>query len=166
VRKATDVEVSNLIEIFSVLEVEEIENPNSLFTNVGILDVYPKCLSIEDAAMLLGAEHNARYEHRFVEFFQRCVEMVPGSVYVLQRPIFSEPKHSEKAIFRIEESNDLLNILTYVTREQCFYNIYFIEAKTAIIGNFDLSWPIYSNSDNYNIFNEVARDVNLYIRTS
>ena len=52
-RKATDVEVSNLIEIFSVLEVEEIENPNSLFTNVGILDVYPKCLSIEDAAMLL-----------------------------------------------------------------------------------------------------------------
>ncbi|WP_268627673.1 hypothetical protein [Paenibacillus alvei] len=63
-RKATDVEVSNLIEIFSVLEVEEIENPNSLFTNVGILDVYPKCLSIEDAAMLLGAEHNARYEHR------------------------------------------------------------------------------------------------------
>jgi len=64
VRKATDVEVSNLIEIFSVLRVEEIENPNSLFTNVGILDVYPKCLSIEDAAMLLGAEHNARYEHR------------------------------------------------------------------------------------------------------
>ncbi|WP_161627336.1 hypothetical protein [Paenibacillus alvei] len=55
-RKATHEEVSNLIEIFSVLEVEEIENPNSVFTNVGILDVYPKCLSVEDAAMLLGAD--------------------------------------------------------------------------------------------------------------
>jgi len=49
-KRATEEELSKLIEIFSELEVEEIENPNSFFKHIGILDVYPRCLLIEEAA--------------------------------------------------------------------------------------------------------------------
>jgi len=84
----------------------------------------------------------------------------------LKQPIFSEQKRFEKEVYKVEDSKELLNLIPYIVREECFYNIYFMEVKTVVIGNFDLSWPIYSNSANFEIFNEIAREVNLYIRNS
>ncbi|WP_018758016.1 hypothetical protein [Paenibacillus terrigena] len=165
-KRATEEELSKLIEIFSELEVEEIENPNSFFKHIGILDVYPRCLSIEEAALLLGRDHNDRHEPQYVQYFQRCLQLMTGLVYILKQPIFSELKRFEKEVYKVEDSKELLNLIPYIAREECFYNIYLMEVKTVVIGNFDLSWPIYSNSDNFKIFNEIAREVNLYIRNS
>jgi len=51
---------------------------------VGILDVFPHTLSVEDAALYLSSfqEHNMKYEHRFLDIFQRIFQYNGEEVYV------------------------------------------------------------------------------------
>lgn len=163
-KKASKEEIQNLLELFKRLDIEVIENPNLNFKHIGLLDVYPKCLTEEEAVLLLGAEHNRSNEHKYTKYFQRFEQSIPGSIYITKRPIFCRRNKVKESVYKIENSHELMGIIIQITREECFYNLFVPEAETVVIGNFDLSWPVYSNSEYFKRFNEIAREVNLYIR--
>ncbi|WP_174812609.1 hypothetical protein [Paenibacillus cellulosilyticus] len=164
-KKASKKEVQILLDLFRRFDIEELEEPELIFRHIGILDVYPKCLSEEEAAHSLGTEHNRRNEFRYKQYFQRCEQYISGPIYIKRCPIFSESKIAKEDVFSIEDSQELMAVVEQMTREECFYNVFFPDEQTAFIGNFDLSWPVYSNSEDFSIFIEIAKEVNLYIRT-
>lgn len=145
--------------------MEENECPQHNFKHIGLLDVFPKCLPIEESIILLDSNHNKNNEHKFIQFFKKCISELPGPICVVRRAIFHERNNKKEHLYIVEDFNELLNIILSIAREECFYNIFFIEMKTVIIGNFELSWPIYSNAENFDLFIESAKEVNLYIRT-
>ncbi|MFF2907490.1 hypothetical protein [Paenibacillus sp. NPDC057934] len=162
-QKASEAEKLNILDLFGRLDVEEYDNPGSIFKYIGILDVHAKRLSEEEAASILGSELISRNESKFVDYFRRCVQTIPGRIFVKRCPI-NAGRDSRENVFKIEESDELLDIIKQIAREEGFYNIYFVEAMTVVVGNFDLSWPIYSFSEDYRTFNQIAREANLYIR--
>ncbi|MFE4711725.1 hypothetical protein ACFRAM_12695 [Paenibacillus sp. NPDC056722] len=164
-QRASEAEMLNILDLFGRLDVEEYGNPGSIFRYIGLLDVHAKRLSEEEAASILSSELISRNENKFENYFRRCVQSIPGRIFVKRCPIIGG-RDSHENIFKIEESDELMDIIKQIAREECFYNIYFVEAMTVVVGNFDLSWPIYSFSEDYRTFNQIAREVNLYIRNN
>lgn len=165
-KKTSNEEIQRLLDVFGRLDVEETEKPCLVYKHIGILDVFPKCLSEEEAVRLLGSEHSRNNESKYVKYFQRCERSITGPIYIMRRPIFSGLNKINEDVYRIEDINELVKIIMKITREECFYNLFFSDVKTVVIGNFDLSWPIYCNSEEFFRFKEIAREVKLFIRTN
>jgi len=155
--KASPSEMNLILSVFTRLDIEEEVNLNK-FT-VGILDVFPHTLSVEDAALYLSSfqEHNMKYEHRFLDIFQRIFQCNGEEVYVYTSELLFNVEIEEVArissnsildyqneLVRITSWNDLQQLLTLTTRELLFSNFFFMSLKTVIIGNYDLSFPVYS----------------------
>jgi hypothetical protein len=73
--------------------------------------------------------------------------------------------NDDDVIFKVE-NKDFLNLFAKLSlRELCFSNFFFENTGTVIIGNYELSFPIYSLTDlTMNSYDKKAREIGLFIR--
>ncbi|MEY9095865.1 hypothetical protein [Paenibacillus sp. RC84] len=181
---ASSNEIEKVINTFGRLDVENLDNPNKLV--VGILDKYNSALDEEEALRLISYEgHNIKYEKDFVEFVLRCIREYPD-FYIFIRKLEDINNRELKKKFDSEQVNLVLKmkktivedslikvrdtsiiklILSLSTREVCFSNFFF--GSFVVIGNFDLSFPVYcSNKETFNACTKMASENGLFIRTN
>lgn len=195
VEKASEVEIMSINEKFGRLDIENEELPTSTFNQIGVLDVFSHCLSEKEATELLSSfkDFNLKYENNFKSFFKQIFHWIQKkSVYIHFGTSFDkEFKEMNPSDFKSfkgrlskEEYNflvqlfdyktntlkvnsveELLFFVTLSTREIIFVSFFFLELETVIIGNYELSFPIYSKQQNIlNQLRKYAEDVGLYIR--
>ena len=176
-------EIEKVISTFGRLDVENLDNPNRFF--VGILDKYNRALNEEEAIRLLSYEgHNIKYEKNFIEFVLRCIREYPDfHIFIrnfksinnreLKKKFDSEEVKlvlnmknciTEDALIKIRDISIVKLILSLSTREVFFSNFFF--GSFVVIGNFDLSFPVYcSNEETFSDCTKMASENGLFIRT-
>lgn len=195
VEKALEVEIISINEKFGRLDIENDELLKNTFNQIGILDVFSHCLSEQEATELLSSfkDHNLKYENNFDSFFKEIFQWIQKKTVYIHLGTsfdmeFKEMKPSDFKSFRErlskEEYNFLVQLLKYKTntfkvnsveellffvtlstREIIFGSFFFPELETVIIGNYELSFPIYSKQQNiFNQLKKYAEDVGLFIR--
>ncbi|WP_088041825.1 hypothetical protein [Bacillus sp. EAC] len=137
--------------------------------------------------------HNLKYEKNFLLFFEKIFELNSGQPIFVQLSIpFSNKSFSNMKTVDLEEYKNVLEkdsfaflhnllksnsnvfkvtslqalqlISTLSTREVCFGNIFFPALETVIVGNFELSFPVYCNDNNiFYQLNQNAETVGLFI---
>ncbi|GKS11036.1 hypothetical protein YDYSY3_20360 [Paenibacillus chitinolyticus] len=181
---ASSDEIEKVISTFGRLDVENLDDPNRFF--VGILDKYNKALDEEEALRLISYEgHNIKYEKNFIEFVLRCIREYPDfHIFIrnfksinnreLKKKFDSEEVKlvlnmktsiTEDALIKVRDISIVKLILSLSTREVFFSNFFF--GSFVVIGNFDLSFPIYcSNKETFNDCTRMASENGLFIRTN
>lgn len=154
--KVSQIEINAVLREFSRLDIENEENVSKY--NVGILDVYSYTLSEEEAAILLCSfeEHNLKYEERFVDTIKGVFQKNGGVVLVYLSKFNDDinfmhknnvrcnfSKKNENELIKIDNLADLEIVVKLSTRELFFSNFFFMNIHTVIIGNYDLSFPVY-----------------------
>ncbi|MFD2117633.1 hypothetical protein ACFSTH_09445 [Paenibacillus yanchengensis] len=176
--KANQMEIEAVLHVFSRLDIENEEDISKF--NVGILDVYSYTLSEVEAKDLLSsfAEHNLKYEDRFIDTISSIFRKNGGIVlvYLSQCNYDSDLAHkkgvkckfskeNENELIKIDNLADLEIIAELSTRELFFSNFFFMNINTAIIANYDLSFPVYcDNQQDFNWLTNEAIKNGLFIR--
>lgn len=158
----------------------------------GLLDTFDHCLSYEEADEILHSfeQHNLKYEHKFIEFMKLAFALnndepiimsLPfheiESAYVLyilnildysDRVAFIEQIRSlrEPRIYHKIRHKEQLELYTKLaTRELYFPIFYFTKSQMTLVGNFDLSFPLFcQDKDDLNKYTSIARQCGLFIR--
>ncbi|MFA1715179.1 hypothetical protein ACDX66_26255 [Peribacillus frigoritolerans] len=65
----TNEEINMLQSKFKKFNTHLVEEPSKLYDYIGIMDVYNRVLSEEEASELLGRSHNLKYGPKFVSTF-------------------------------------------------------------------------------------------------
>ncbi|MGX4587821.1 hypothetical protein [Paenibacillus chitinolyticus] len=181
---ASSDEIEKIISTFGRLDVENLDDPNRFF--VGILDKYNRALDEEEALRLISYEgHNIKYEKNFIEFVLRCIREYPDfHVFIgnlksinnteLKKKFVSEQVNlilnmqkiiTDGSLIKIRDISIIKLILSLSTREVCFSNFFF--GSFVVIGNFDLSFPVYCiNKETFNDCTKMASENGLFIRTN
>jgi hypothetical protein len=193
--KATGVEIISINNKFGRVDVENDEIPSGTFKHIGILDVFNYCLSEQEASELLSSfnDHNLKYEDNFKSFFEEIFQWVQEkTVYIhvgtSSNKEFKDMKPSDFKHFRnrlskeeyslllqlleyktntykVDSIEGLLFFVTLSTREMSFSNFFIPELETVLIGNYELSFPIYSKQQiAFNQCKKYAENVGLFIR--
>ncbi|MCR8842642.1 hypothetical protein NQ117_03020 [Paenibacillus sp. SC116] len=68
-------------------------------------------------------------------------------------------------LYKVTTIDEIRPFIISIGREQCFYNFFWKDSRTVIIGSFDLSLPIYSDVRHIHTFKDCAVDSELFIRT-
>ncbi|TPG67927.1 hypothetical protein EEL31_04680 [Brevibacillus laterosporus] len=180
-------EIRYLYKLYGKVNVMEIEEPQKHFTGLGILDVFDRCLNSREAntLMLPFPQHNLKYEDRFINFIQDVFHYhLEEHVYVLlnrfnplgvnrvlddlekpEKAMFLNLLVFDKCILKVTDIKTLSFLMKLNTREHLFSKMYFTKTKSVIIGNFDLSFPLYcKEACTLKEYEKLARKNNLYIR--
>jgi hypothetical protein len=68
-------------------------------------------------------------------------------------------------LFKVTDFRTLRFFLKLSLREQCFSNFFFLKDKVAIIGNYDMSFPVWSVEEEiFKEYREIAEEAQLFIR--
>ncbi len=170
------------------------ENIDDYYINnsYGFLDVFDHVLSCDEADVLFTSfeEHNLKYEDRYVEFINDVYELNKSKPIVVEMylnelsnveilRILNILDYKDKLIFlelvrNIENSYYLFLIQSSVilpllirlsTRELLFTTFYFTEIPISIVGNFDLSFPIFfENPNDICTYLDISKETNLFLR--
>lgn len=157
IESATCEDVASIECYFKRLDMEE-ETDLDDYT-VGVLDVFPYILSEKEAEHLLSSfeNHNLKYEVRFIETIRK-VFYKNGKEVLIYCPNINEYflEHTEEEslltkdivrlqsdVFKVTSEKYLEEFIKLSTRELQFSNFYFTNIPTVIIGNYDLSFPVY-----------------------
>jgi hypothetical protein len=180
-----------LNKIFGSLKVETIEAPESIFNGIGILDVFNYCLSEDEARKYLwidgfGQKHVDKYlnfirdvyqlnhsEPVFVKIdkffdklhknnsFNRAIhELAPK-----ERSIFLNLLLNDEYFLKVNELEVLNTLVKLIAMEEVLSTFYFPKTETVLIGNYDLSLPLYSKHEiTFKEYEKLAHKNKLYIR--
>ncbi|MBM7692216.1 hypothetical protein JOC77_001643 [Peribacillus deserti] len=182
---AANEEVDKLHSIFKKFNTQLLEEPETLYPYGGIIDVYDRVLTEQEASTLLQfPQHNKTNGPRFISAFMQLFHN--SDVYVLlNKKEFSkseikqklsslnktEASHfrkwfsTNKGIYKIEDEEALKFFANLSIHEVFFTNFFFPSLETVIIGNYDLSLPIYcKTSGNFEICKEIIEENGLFIR--
>ncbi|WP_238649661.1 hypothetical protein [Paenibacillus piscarius] len=164
-------------------ELELDNSQKAEWTFSGILDIFPKQLTVLEAQEIDFSILYKEHENQILLFFQKIYESNNGCIYVksttiintsdsyLQRKDFSKNDIDfiekflcyENRLLQVNHFEELARIINLSAREVVLSNFYIED--TAIQGNFDLSFPAYCRSEQSKIrITEYASEVNLYIR--
>lgn len=154
--------------------------------NFGILDRYPEQLNEEDSSRLLSNKHlDSKYRPKFIDFFSELLAF--DNIYINCTNLFNRKynlKHLKERLTTAEYKNllilknlirtrfiltDDLNVIRLLSslslKEIIFFDFYLPKEKTILLGNFDLSLPVYSKcSKSLENIKKIAEDNGLYIR--
>lgn len=173
------------------VSVKSLEDAYRRYSNA-TLDVFNHTLSIEEANNLLGSfvDHNLKYECRYLQFIE-AIHKLNNSMPVIVDIYLSDLdnidilriletldyqdklvfidliRHNKsKAHFFLIEDKKLLSLLVKLsTRELLFSIFHFTNAPITIVGNFDLSFPVFcSNESDLIEYSKIARKNDLYFR--
>ncbi|WNQ12227.1 hypothetical protein MJA45_04025 [Paenibacillus aurantius] len=177
-------ELNVLTNLFGKLNIHEDEGPKHFVT--GILDIYNHALSEEDAEKFLSSfnDHNLRYEGAYLDFIKELFILNNSHVTIFS-PKLDELFKSEDVSFLDEKQLELLEraislgsevikttsqevltlFLILSTREIHFSNFFFLETESIVVGNYDLSFPVYCrNHIHFNLIENIARKIGLFLR--
>lgn len=188
-------EVQRLVKQFGTLAIHEEEDPNHFFENTGLLDVFDHCLTEQEASELLSSfeEHNLKYEKHFIDFFQLVYKAnnATPTIYVdvsfpfeddspykietiktilkrlneVESLTFRELLSYKSTLYKINDFNTLAFVVILSTRELCFSNFFFPNLEVVVLGNYDLSFPLYcKDTENFEQLKKIAQKVGLNIR--
>lgn len=173
------------------VHIESIDDAYKKYNNA-ILDVFDHELSLEESSGSLGSfvEHNLKYEHRYVQFMEDIYESnnsmpvivdiylndlenvdilrILGTLDYQDKLFFIDlirHNKSKSHLFLIENKEALSLFVKLSTRELLFSIFHFTDAPITIVGNFDLSFPIFCNSENdLKEYLSIARKNDLFFR--
>ncbi|WP_211746065.1 hypothetical protein [Paenibacillus sp. Marseille-Q4541] len=131
------------------------------YQNQGILDVYPYCLSEEEAREIIVIyDYHLKHEHKFLSFFQDMFAKHACTVH-FREPIKKLNKEERERLgsvnFKtykklrkykpgcaiVEIVEELLLLAKLSALEICFVDYIFDDGVVIVQGNYDLSFPIF-----------------------
>lgn len=186
IKSVTKEEKLMLENKFGRVDLEEDDNPHLRF-QVGVLDRFDHCLSESEAEQLLTPQLNLKYEPYFLKVFREMYLLNKAEVYVFSKDLLDPEnfnfkllrKHlnekdykllrnlvkNKESLFKIKDYDMLSFFVRFSINTICFSNFFFTHIGTAIIGNYDMSFPIYClQEENFNESLRIAGEHNLYIR--
>jgi hypothetical protein len=184
---ASNEEINLLHSKFKKFNVHLVEEPKKIFNFIGIMDVFNRTLTLQEADELLHfPEHNLKYGKRFYNVFTELYRIESGNVYVIinkkwisknvfkfilntlsktERNVFRKLFATKKGIYKIGDLESLMFLAKLSVNESFFVNYFFPTLETVIIGNYELSFPIYSKSEiGYTKCKDIIEQNDLFIR--
>ena len=182
---ATNEEINMLHSKFKKFNTHLLEEPSKLYNHIGIMDVYNRLLNEEEASELLGRSHILKYGDKFVSTFTNLYKE-ENEVYVhiykkglekerfkyilsclnrVEMNFFRKLFSDSKGIYKIGDMEALIFLTKISVDELYFANFFFPSLDTVIIGNYELSFPVYSKTKiGFKKCKEVIEENGLYIR--
>ncbi|MBD8497302.1 hypothetical protein [Paenibacillus arenosi] len=165
-KKAKIEELNQITRLFKRIDIENVETPQNYFNFVGTLDVFPRCLTEKESLDLINEDYNAKHIDKYISFFELCMTTISEPVYVYKRPLLGDgDSRDDSELCKVTTIDEIHPFIISIGREQCFYNFFWKDSRTVVIGNFDLSLPIYSDVQHIHTFKACAADSELFIRT-
>ncbi|EJW17257.1 hypothetical protein M5X17_15460 [Paenibacillus alvei] len=180
-RVCSELEKQQINNLYTTVNVEELVG-QTIFYN-GVLDIFPKTLTEAESKNIDFLELYKLHEHRYLALFRDIYQKNGSSIYV--RPfttINTSNKYlSKKGIAKDEQKfirqlskneNQLLKIefieeldvLVKATIREIVLSIFYLE-DMFVIGNYDLSLPVSSLTEETLIFTgNLAKEHGLYLR--
>ncbi|MGE7662879.1 hypothetical protein ACQKL6_14420 [Peribacillus sp. NPDC097197] len=186
VELATNEEIDMLHSKFKKFNTHLLEEPSKVYNHIGIMDVYDRVLNEEEASELLKRSHNFKYSEKFVSTFTNLFYIEENEVYVniykkgmkkerfkyilsclnqVEANLFRKLFSNSKGIYKIGDM-EALNFLTKLSVDELYFaNFYFPSMDTVIIGNYELSFPVYSKTKiGFKKCKDIIEENGLYIR--
>ncbi|MFJ7737673.1 hypothetical protein ACIQ2D_15270 [Lysinibacillus sp. NPDC097287] len=183
---ATNYEVNVLHSKFKKFNVHLLEEPSKLYDFSGIMDVFDRVLNEEEASELLGRSHNLQHIAKFVSTLRNLFYIAEKEVYVhvnkkavgkeklkfilsclnrKETKFFRKLFSDNKGIYKIGDDEALAFLTKLSVNELYFVDFFFPSLDTVIIGNYDLSFPVYSKTViGFNMCKEIVEENGLFIR--
>lgn len=166
---ATNEEINMLHSKFKKFNTHLLEEPRKMYPFIGIMDVFNRVLTEEEASELLGRSHNLKYGAKFVSTFTHLFHTEENEVYVhiykkgfiqnkkvfkfilaslnrAEASLFRKLFSTNKGIYKIGDVEALIFLTKLSVNELHFSNFFFPYLDTVIIGNYELSFPVYSKT--------------------
>lgn len=185
---ATNVEIDTLHSKFKKFNVHLLEEPSNLYNYIGIMDVFNRVLNEEEASELLGISHNIKHSAKFVSTFTNLFHIGEKEVYVYinkkavrkeelkyilsclnrnEASFFRKLFSNNKGIYKIGDVETLVFLTKLSVNELYFGDFFFPSLETVIIGNYDLSFPVYSKTAvGFKECKKIIEENGLFIRQS
>ena len=182
----TNEEINMLHSKFKKFNTHLVEEPSKLYNHIGIMDVYNRVLTEEEASELLGRSHNLKYGAKFVSTFTNLFHIEENEVYVhiykkglgkevfkyilsclnrVEANLFRKLFSNSKGIYKIGDVEALIFLTKLSVDELYFANFFFPSLDTVIIGNYELSFPFYSKTKiGFKMCKEIIEENGLFIR--
>ena len=150
------------------------------------MNVFNRVLTEEEASELLERSYKLKYGQKFTSTFTNLIPMQENQAYVhinkngmrkeelryilscLNREeakCFRKLSSNQKGIYIIDDIEALILLSILSVYELCFTNFFFPILDTVIIGNFDLSFPVYSKTTTgFKKCKEIIEENDLFIR--
>lgn len=183
---ATNNEINALHLKFNKFDVHLLEEPRKLYNFIGTMDVFNRALNAEEASELLVRSHNIKLSAKFISTFTNLFNIGEKEVYVhinkkavgkeelkyilsclnrkeanFFRKLFSD----NKGIYKIGDHEAIVFLTKLSVNELCFADFFFPSLDTVIIGNYDLSFPVYSKTViGFNKCKEIIEENDLFMR--
>lgn len=183
---ATNEEINMLHSKFKKFNTHLLEEPSKFYNHIGIIDVYNRVLTEEEANELLGRSHSLIYGSKFVSTFTNLFRIEENEVYVhinkkgvgkeefryilscLNRKeaiFFRKLFSNNKGIYKIDDVKSLVFLTRLSVNELYFINFFFPSLDTVIMGNWDLSFPVYCKTTiGFKKCKEIFEENGLFIR--
>lgn len=183
---ATNEEINMLHSKFKKFNIHLLEEPSKFYSHIGIMDVFNRVLNEEEASELLGRSHSLKYGPKFISVFTSLFHIQKNQVYVhihkkrmsktelrcivscLNREeahFFRKLFSNSKGIYKIDDVEALIFLSKLSINELYFTNFFFPILDTVIIGNWDLSFPVYSKTTiGFKKCKEIIKENGLFIR--
>lgn len=183
---ATNEEINMLHSKFKKFNIDLLEEPSKLFNHIGIIDVYNRVLTEEEASELLGRSHNLKYGTKFINTLTHFFHIEANEVYVhinkkevgkekfrhilscLNRKeanFFRKLFSNNKGIYKIGDIEALILLTKLSVNELYFPDFFFPSLDTVILGNWDLSFPVYcKTAPGFIKCKEIVEENGLFIR--
>ena len=183
---ATPNEINALHSKFNKFNIHLLEDPRKLFDFVGIMDVFNCVLNEEEASELLGADHHIKHGSKFVSTFRDLMDCSGQGVYVQlykkavgkaqkkyvlsclsrnEAKVFRKLFSNNKGIYKVGDHEAIVFLTKLSVNELVFANFFFPSLDLAVIGNYDLSFPVYSKTfKGFSKCREAAQKNSLFIR--
>lgn len=144
---ATNEEINMLHSKFKKFKTDFLEEPSKLYSHIGIMDVFNRVLTEEEANELLGRSHNLKYGPKFISTFTNLFHIQENQAYVhinkkgvrkeelrfivscLNREeakFFRKLFFNSKGIYKIDDVEALILLSKLSVNELCFANFSFL----------------------------------------
>ncbi|MDM5212552.1 hypothetical protein QUF94_14035 [Peribacillus sp. NJ4] len=183
---ATNEEIEKLYTKYKKFNTHLLEEPRKVFPYIGIMDVYNRVLTEQEAQDLLGYEqHHLKYGSRFISALTQIYrtdnevfvlfnkkglskeqfKFILGSLNRMEASIFRKMFAINKGIYKIGDEEALKFLVNLSVEELYFSNFFFPSLDTVFIGNYDLCFPVYSKTkEGFEKCREIIERNELFIR--
>lgn len=185
---AANEEINMLHSKFKKFNTHLLDEPRKMYPFIGIMDVFNRVLTEEEASELLGRSHNLKHGEKFVSTFTQLYHIEDNELYVhiykkkliqnkeifkfiiaslnrVEASLFRKIFSTNKGIYKIGDVEALIFLTKLSVNEQHFSNFFFPSLDTVIIGNYELSFPIYSKTlIGFKKCKEIIEENGLFIR--
>lgn len=180
--RATADDVLKIVDKYSRLDIENASSMDGL--RVALLDVYCRSLSQSEAREKITFEcHNLAHEDKFFDFFsdifvndaESCFIFIQKSNSESSRKMMKakglddaeieyllEIKDFENELYAVTDITELKFWVKMTSRELLLCNFFF--SRIAIVGNYDLTLPLFVDEPFMNECRNTARQNELYFR--